>query len=51
MAKDKKMIISCSDARFITTKTGTHVVYYDVVSGRQRRINLTNYSVYGIKTR
>ena len=27
--------------RFITKKTGTYLIWYDAVAGRQRRVNLT----------
>ena len=42
MTKNNNLILGGSAVRFITTKTGTHIVYFDAAYGRTRRLNLAN---------
>ncbi len=46
MGKCQRIIIWGRSGRFLTTKTGTHVIYRDVVSGRQRKVNLSDMKKY-----
>ena len=42
MMKNDNVLVKRSNViRYCTSKTGTHVVYFDCVSGHQRRLNLT----------
>ena len=42
LSSNNRMFVGCSFVRYVTTKTGTHVVFYDVVSHKQRRLKLSN---------
>lgn len=41
MSNNGKAFYNSTGTRFITTKTGTHIIWYDAVSGKQRRVNLS----------
>ena len=40
MSTDKKGLTNVA-TRFVTTKKGTYLIWYDVTFGRQRRVNLS----------
>lgn len=40
MSTDKKGLTNVT-TRFVTTKKGTYLIWYDVTFGRQRRVNLS----------
>ena len=41
MMKNDITLRKHSNVRYITSKTGTHVMYFDCVSRHQRRLNLS----------
>ncbi len=40
MSTDKKGLTNVA-TRFVTTKKGTYLIWYDATFGRQRRVNLS----------
>ena len=40
MSTDKKGLTNVT-TRFVTTKKGTYLIWYDATFGRQRRVNLS----------
>ena len=39
---NNRIVVGGSFVRYTTTKTGTHIEFYDYVSKRRRRFNLAN---------
>ena len=44
--KNDVTLVKRSRIRYNTSKTGTHVMYFDCVSGHQRRLNFSVANLY-----
>ena len=49
MMKNDVTLVKRSRIRYNTSKTGTHVMYFDCVSKHQRRLNLSLANLYKSK--